>query len=115
MGVRERLVKSGLLTVVLLLALEVCLVRLRMHAVAGGLAVLAITATFYAVLFCAGWLACLATGHEHPIRTPFGGFRCPRCLTAFADLDEAGFIDGAYVTPERRPFHRITVRREEEP
>lgn len=49
-----------------------------------------------AVLYCA-W----RKRHE-PKRHPLGGFRCVDCWRALADLEEAGYKDGAAVDPNRR-------------
>lgn len=63
------------------------------------------------LVLAGAWLAtrpatrCLLTRHD-PARHPLGGQRCRRCGAAFADLDDAGLIDGAYVGPLRRLYDR---------
>jgi hypothetical protein len=49
---------------------------------------------------------CFVTRRHDVERYPLGGLRCKTCGAAFADLDDAGLIDGAYVPCNRRLFSR---------
>jgi hypothetical protein len=49
---------------------------------------------------------CFVTRRHDVERQPLGGLRCKTCGVAFADLDDAGLIDGAYVGPLRRIYNR---------
>jgi hypothetical protein len=48
---------------------------------------------------------CRLGGQHNPFRVPMG-LRCYDCKSALEDLDEAGILDGAYVSPVRRLYSR---------
>lgn len=52
------------------------------------------------------WLACLFRGHPGVVRHPLGGFRCVRCLTPKASIDEFGLMDGGGHVSMRTTYER---------
>ena len=43
------------------------------------------------------WACFFTRQHPNAVRHPLGGFRCPDCGVAGADLEAMGFKDGGYV------------------
>lgn len=51
------------------------------------------------------WRCVFGGGHD-PKRYFLGGFKCQRCGTFGADLEEMGFKDGGWVNPLRTDAER---------